>query len=70
MRSEDFADMFRPVPGTDCWLGHNGDVPLHYLGFILDDTILATGASLFARLVEKTSACFVITAESCRVVIV
>jgi metal-dependent amidase/aminoacylase/carboxypeptidase family protein len=52
MGSEDFADMLRAVPGAYCWLGHSGDVPLHNPGFIFDDAILTTGASLFARLVE------------------
>jgi hippurate hydrolase len=52
MGSEDFADMLRAVPGAYCWLGHSGDVPLHNPGFVFDDTILSTGASLFARLVE------------------
>jgi hippurate hydrolase len=52
MGSEDFADMLRAVPGAYFWLGHGGDVPLHNPGFIFDDAILTTGASLFARLVE------------------
>jgi amidohydrolase len=52
MGSEDFADMLRAVPGAYCWLGHSGDVPLHNPGFVFDDTILSTGASLLARLVE------------------
>ncbi len=52
MGSEDFADMLRAVPGTYCWLGHSGDVPLHNPGYIFDDAILTTGASLLARLVE------------------
>jgi hypothetical protein len=52
MGSEDFADMLRAVPGTYCWLGHSGDVPLHNPGFIFDDAILTTGARLLARLVE------------------
>jgi hippurate hydrolase len=52
MGSEDFADMLRAVPGAYCWLGHSGDVPLHNPGYVFDDTILSTGASLFARLVE------------------
>ncbi|TXR50386.1 M20 aminoacylase family protein [Phyllobacterium endophyticum] len=53
MGSEDFADMLRAVPGAYWSLGHGGDVPLHNSGFIFDDAILSTGASLFARLVEK-----------------
>ena len=52
MGSEDFADMLRAVPGAYCWLGHSGDVPLHNPSYVFDDTILSTGASLFARLVE------------------
>lgn len=52
MGSEDFADMVRAVPGTYFWLGHAGNVPVHNPGFILDDAMLPTGASLFARIVE------------------
>ncbi|MDJ1159174.1 M20 aminoacylase family protein [Chelatococcus sp. SYSU_G07232] len=52
MGSEDFADMLRAVPGCYFWLGHSGNVPVHNPGFVLDDAILPTGASLFARLIE------------------
>jgi amidohydrolase len=52
MGSEDFADMLRAVPGAYFWLGHEGSVPVHNPGFILDDAILPVGASLFARIVE------------------
>jgi amidohydrolase len=52
MGSEDFADMLRAVPGAYFWLGHEGSVPVHNPGFILDDSILPVGASLFARIVE------------------
>ncbi len=52
MGSEDFADMLRAVPGAYFWLGHEGSVPVHNPGFILDDAILPVGASLFARLIE------------------
>ena len=41
------------VPGAYFWLGHDGDVPLHNPGFILDDKILPVGASLFSRIIEK-----------------
>ncbi|MBV8183085.1 MAG: amidohydrolase [Hyphomicrobiales bacterium] len=50
--SEDFADMLRAVPGAYFWLGHEGSVPVHNPGFILDDAILPVGASLFARIIE------------------
>jgi amidohydrolase len=53
MGSEDFADMLQAVPGSYCWVGHAGDVPLHNPGFILDDGILPVGASILARIVEK-----------------
>ncbi len=52
MGSEDFADMLRAVPGAYFWLGHDGSVPLHNPGFILDDKILPVGASLFSRIIE------------------
>lgn len=52
MGSEDFADMLRSVPGAYFWVGHEGKVPLHNPGFILDDGILPVGASLFSRIVE------------------
>ena len=51
--SEDFADMLRVVPGAYCTLGHAGTVPLHNDGFILDESILPVGASIYARLVER-----------------
>jgi hippurate hydrolase len=41
------------VPGAYFWLGHEGEVPLHNPGFILDDKILPVGASLFSRIIEK-----------------
>jgi amidohydrolase len=52
MGSEDFADMLHAVPGAYFWLGHEGSVPLHNPGFVLDDKILPVGASMFARIVE------------------
>jgi hippurate hydrolase len=52
MGSEDFADMLLAVPGAYFWLGHEGSVPLHNPGFILDDGILPVGASLFSRIIE------------------
>ena len=53
MGSEDFADMLKAVPGSYCWVGHAGTVPLHNPGFMLDDAILPIGASLLARVVEN-----------------
>ncbi|WP_207481555.1 M20 aminoacylase family protein [Arenibaculum pallidiluteum] len=53
MGSEDFADMLRAVPGSYCWVGHGGTVPLHNPGFIFDDAMLPVGASLLARIVER-----------------
>jgi hippurate hydrolase len=53
MGSEDFADMLKLVPGSYCWVGHSGSIPLHNPGFILDDKILPIGASLLARVVEN-----------------
>jgi amidohydrolase len=52
MGSEDFADMLNAVPGAYFWLGHEGSVPVHNPGFVLDDGILPVGASLFAKLIE------------------
>ncbi len=52
MGSEDFADMLHAVPGAYFWLGHEGSVPVHNPGYILDDRILPIGASMFARIVE------------------
>jgi hippurate hydrolase len=52
MGSEDFADMLHAVPGAYFWIGHDGDVPVHNPGYVLDDKILPIGASMFARLVE------------------
>ena len=52
MGSEDFADMLHAVPGAYFWLGHEGSVPVHNPGYILDDKILPVGASMFARIIE------------------
>lgn len=51
--SEDFADMLRVIPGAYCTVGHEGTLPLHNDGFILDEGILPVGASIYARLIEK-----------------
>jgi len=52
MGSEDFADMLQAVPGAYFWVGHDGSVPLHNPGYVLDDKILPVGASMFARIIE------------------
>jgi hippurate hydrolase len=52
MGSEDFSDMLHIVPGAYFWLGHDGDVPVHNPGYVLDDKILPIGASVFARIIE------------------
>lgn len=52
MGSEDFADMLHAVPGAYFWIGHEGSVPVHNPGYVLDDKILPIGASMFARIVE------------------
>ena len=52
MGSEDFADMLQAVPGAYFWLGHDGSVPVHNPGYVLDDKILPIGASMFARIIE------------------
>jgi hippurate hydrolase len=52
MGSEDFADMMQAVPGAYFWIGHDGSVPLHNPGYVLDDKILPIGASIFARIIE------------------
>jgi amidohydrolase len=52
MGSEDFADMLQSIPGAYFWVGHDGSVPVHNPGFVLDDKILPIGASMFARIIE------------------
>jgi amidohydrolase len=52
MGSEDFADMMQTVPGAYFWIGHEGSVPVHNPGYVLDDKILPIGASMFARIIE------------------
>src|SRR4029078_2653583 len=52
MGSEDFADMMQKVPGAYFWVGHEGSVPVHNPGYVLDDKILPIGASMFARIIE------------------
>jgi hippurate hydrolase len=52
MGSEDFADMLQTIPGAYFWVGHDGSVPVHNPGYVLDDKILPIGASIFARIVE------------------
>jgi amidohydrolase len=52
MGSEDFADMLQNIPGAYFWVGHDGSVPVHNPGFVLDDKILPIGASMFARIIE------------------
>ncbi|MBX2879632.1 MAG: amidohydrolase [Granulosicoccus sp.] len=51
--SEDFADMLRVIPGAYCTVGHEGTLPLHNDGFILDEGILPIGASIYARIIEN-----------------
>lgn len=51
--SEDFADMLRVIPGAYCTVGHEGTLPLHNDGFILDESILPVGASIYARIIEQ-----------------
>ncbi|CAH1665138.1 M20 aminoacylase family protein [Chelatococcus asaccharovorans] len=51
--SEDFADFLKHAPGAFFSIGHNGMVPLHNPGFILDDGLLPIGASVLSRLVES-----------------
>src|ERR1700724_2074823 len=52
MGSEDFADMMQAVPGAYFLIGHDGSVPVHNPGYVLDDKILPIGASMFARIIE------------------
>jgi len=52
MGSEDFADMLQTIPGAYFWIGHDGSVPVHNPGYVLDDKILPIGASMFARIIE------------------
>jgi len=52
MGSEDFADMLLAVPGAYFWVGHDGSVPVHNPGYVLDDKILPVGASMLSRIVE------------------
>ncbi|GLR89850.1 M20 aminoacylase family protein [Bradyrhizobium iriomotense] len=53
MGSEDFADMLQTIPGAYFWVGHDGSVPVHNPGYVLDDKILPIGASMFARIIEQ-----------------
>jgi amidohydrolase len=52
MGSEDFADMMMAVPGAYFWIGHDGSVPVHNPGYVLDDKILPIGASMYSRIIE------------------
>src|SRR5262249_39643570 len=52
MGSEDFADMMKAIPGAYFWIGHDGSVPVHNPGYVLDDKILPIGASIFSRIIE------------------
>src|SRR5215475_10869200 len=52
MVSEDFADMLQNIPVAYFWVGHDGSVPVHNPGYVLDDKILPIGASMFARIIE------------------
>jgi len=52
MASEDFADMMKAIPGAYFWVGHDGSVPVHNPGYVLDDKILPIGASIFSRIIE------------------
>ena len=54
--SEDFADMLRVVPGAYCTVGHGGTLPLHNDGFVLDESILPVGASIYAKIIEQRTA--------------
>ncbi len=54
--SEDFADMLRVIPGAYCTVGHAGTLPLHNDGFVLDESILPVGASIYAKIIEKRTA--------------
>src|SRR3974390_636616 len=53
MGSEDFADMMQAIPGAYFWVGHEGSVPVHNPGYVLDDKILPIGASMLARINEN-----------------
>ena len=44
--------MLHAVPGAYFWVGHDGSVPVHNPGYVLDDKILPIGASMFARIIE------------------
>jgi metal-dependent amidase/aminoacylase/carboxypeptidase family protein len=44
--------MLHAVPGAYFWVGHEGSVPVHNPGYVLDDKILPIGASMFARIIE------------------
>ena len=51
--SEDFADMLKVVPGAYIIIGHEGTVPVHNPGFVLDPKVLPVGASVMARVLER-----------------
>jgi len=46
------SDSVQAVPGAYFWVGHDGSVPVHNPGYVLDDKILPVGASMFARIIE------------------
>jgi len=54
--SEDMADLLNEVPGAYFLLGHAGDVPLHNPGYLFDDAIIPVGSSIFARIIEQSTA--------------
>ena len=47
-----YLDAIAVAPNGDVWVGHDGSVPVHNPGFVLDDKILPIGASMFARIIE------------------
>ncbi len=51
--SEDFADMLRIIPGAYCLVGHSGTIGLHSPNFRIGREVIAIGASIMARLIEK-----------------
>ncbi|MEN3288737.1 MAG: hypothetical protein V7634_3037 [Bradyrhizobium sp.] len=54
MGGEDFSFMLEERPGAFVFLGIGEGNELHHAGYRFNDNVLATGASFWARLVEKS----------------
>ena len=53
MGSEDFSYFLEKVPGAFAWIGNGKSAPLHNPKYDFNDSVLTTGSSFFATLVEE-----------------